>query len=74
MLSPHSRDNDEIVQVATMDTISLKDNEIEPQRGLLRCLPWLPRTQPHRVWTPNGLHGATFLAFDNVDSSLQVYE
>jgi hypothetical protein len=34
MLSPHSRDNDEIVQVATMDTISLKDKEIEPQRAL----------------------------------------
>ena len=34
MLSPQSRDNDEIVQVATMDTISLKDKEIEPQRAL----------------------------------------
>ena len=31
MLSPHSRDSDEIVEVATMDTISLKGKEIEPQ-------------------------------------------
>jgi hypothetical protein len=39
MLSPQSRDNDEIVQVATMDTISLKDKEIEPQRALPQWLP-----------------------------------
>ena len=25
-----------------------------------RWLPWVPRTLPRRVWTPNGLHGATF--------------
>jgi hypothetical protein len=39
MSSPHSRDNDEIVQVATMGTISLKGKEIEAQRALPKWLP-----------------------------------
>lgn len=46
MLSPHSRDDNDIAQMATMDTIALR------RKGLAWCAsattwsPWLPRTQP----------------------------
>ena len=46
MLSPHTRDNNQIVKLATMDTISIKSKEIESQQVVPKWLPWLPRTQP----------------------------
>jgi hypothetical protein len=46
MLSPQSRDNNKIVQVATMDTIPLNWKEMERKSMAPTWLPWLPRTQP----------------------------
>ena len=70
MLSPHSRDNHEIVHMATMDTISLKGKEMEhAQHG-----PHMPTMAPtKRVWTPNGLHGGTFQESSSVGNCPQVY-
>jgi hypothetical protein len=39
MLSPHSRDNNEIAQLATMDTISLWGKEIERHQMVTQWLP-----------------------------------
>jgi hypothetical protein len=74
MLSPQSRDNNKIVKVATMDTISLTGKGIEPHRKAPKWLPWLPRTQPLRVWTPYGLQRGTFREHDGTEQCPQVYE
>ena len=60
--------------MATMDTIALKDNGIGRRLSSQRWLPWLPRTQPQRVWTPFGLHRNTFRESNGAGRCLQVYE
>jgi hypothetical protein len=58
----------------TMGTNSRGDNPMERFRLETEWLPWLPRTQPRRVWTPNGLHGGTSRDSDGTWKGSQVYE
>jgi hypothetical protein len=74
VLSPQSRDNNKIVNMATMDTTRLNRKDLARYSMATTWSPWLPRTQPRRVWTPNGLHGGTFRESTGPEEGPQVYE
>jgi hypothetical protein len=46
MLSRHSRDDNNFVQMATMDTIALSHKRLMWLTTVTTWSPWLPRTQP----------------------------
>jgi hypothetical protein len=58
MLSPQSRDNNEIENRATMDTILLKRKEIPPCSCHTNWLPWATTNAAAErldsIWTPCG--------------------
>jgi hypothetical protein len=58
-------ENEKKLSVATTGTIAHNHKGLARGASNTTWLPWLPRTQPRRVWTPFGLHERTFAA-DNL--------
>src|SRR5258705_420109 len=74
MLSPHSRDDRRLVEVATTDTTRLSRRGLAWYPAATTQSPRLPRIQPRRVWTPNGLHRGAFQHSNGPGQRVKVYE
>src|SRR5258708_34254657 len=74
MLSPHSGDDRRLVEVATTDTTRLSRMGLAWYPAATTQFPRIPRTQPRRVWTPNGLHRGIFQQSNGTGQRVEVYE
>src|SRR5882724_3888965 len=74
MLSPHSRDDRRLVEVATTDTTRQSRRGLAWYPAATTQFPRIPRRQPRPVWTPNGLHGGAFQQPRGNGQGVQVYE